>query len=235
MPRKTYIVIMAAGHGSRMGSATPKQFLPLGGKAILHRTVERFSTLFPDARFITVLPKEGIPLWKDYCLTRNFTLPQTVVAGGITRFHSVKNALGKIPDGALVAIHDGVRPLVSETLLQEMFARMEDVRALVPVVPCTDTLKVLRKGPDGVLEEVPGASVDRSAVWCAQTPQIFRSEDIKAAYQAPYDTAFTDDASVAATKGIPLSFIEGERDNLKITTPGDLVIAEAILRSASSN
>ena len=234
MDRKKYLVVMAAGQGTRMGGDLPKQFLRLEGKAILQRTIERFVAAEPQLRVVTVLPQEFIPLWKEYCKSHNVLLPQTLVAGGITRFHSVRNALAKLPDGALVAIHDGVRPLISVELIRRMFGRMASERALIPVVPSVDTLKAVEKEtlPDGStrLVAIPGEEIDRSRVWCAQTPQLFRSEDIRAAYAQAYDTAFTDDASVAARYGIPLSYIEGERYNLKITTPEDLQLAASILR-----
>ena len=220
---------MAAGSGTRMGSELPKQFLPLGGIPILRRTIERFTRACPQARIVTVLPKDSIPWWKEYCAAHFSHCPQILVEGGITRFHSVRNALAKIPDGAVAAIQDGVRPLVSEDLIREMLSRMDRVRALIPVVPMVDTLKVLRRGDDGELHTAEGAAADRAAIFGAQTPQIFRSEDLKEAYAQAYDTAFTDDASVVLRKGIPLSYIEGERYNLKITTPDDLALAQAIL------
>ena len=230
MDKKFYAVIMAAGSGTRMGSERPKQFLPLGGIPILQRTIERFARACPDARIVTVLPKDSIPWWKDHCAAHFSHRSQILVEGGITRFHSVRNALARIPDGAVVAIQDGVRPLVSEDLIRRMAAQMNRVRALIPVVPMVDTLKVLQRDADGQLRTATGAEADRSLIYGAQTPQLFRSEDLKAAYAQAYDTAFTDDASVARKKGIPLSYIEGERYNLKITTPDDLALAEAILR-----
>ena len=229
MDKKIYAVIMAAGSGTRMGSELPKQFLPLGGIPILRRTIERFTRACPQARIVTVLPKDSIPWWKEYCAAHFSHCPQILVEGGITRFHSVRNALAKIPDGAVAAIQDGVRPLVSEGLIREMLSRMDRVRALIPVVPMVDTLKVLRRDADGTLHTAEGAEADRAAIFGAQTPQIFRSEDLKEAYVQAYDTAFTDDASVVLRKGIPLSYIEGERYNLKITTPDDLALAQAIL------
>ena len=233
MERKKYLVVMAAGHGSRMGSALPKQFMTLGGRPILQRTIERFLEACPDIKVVTVLPKEYMPRWKNLCQQYNFYHPQILVEGGITRFHSVRNALGKVPDGAIVAVHDGVRPLVTPELVAAMFDRMSSCRALIPVLPSVDTLKAVRRTvtPAGeeVLETIPGVSLDRETVFRAQTPQMFLSEDIKAAYAQAFDTSFTDDASVAARKNIPLSYIEGERYNIKITTPDDLDFAEAIL------
>ncbi len=229
MTRKRYLVVTAGGSGTRMGSELPKQFLPLGGKAVLQRTIERFVDACPDIRVITVLPEAHVPWWRRYCQEKGFNCPQRLVKGGFTRFHSVKNALAYVPDGAVVAVHDGVRPLVSVPLLKEMFDRMETARALIPVVPSVDTLTVLDKAPDGEWTDT-GETVDRSRIYGAQTPQIFLSEDLKAAYAQGYDLSFTDDASVARRYGIPLSYIAGERTNLKLTTPEDLRLAEAILQ-----
>lgn len=227
MQRRKFVIIMAAGSGSRMGAQLPKQFLELGGKAILQRTMEVFLKACEDISVVTVLPKEHIGYWKDYCLRRNFTCPQILVAGGITRFHSVRNALERIPEGAVVAVHDGVRPLVSEGLVRELFAKAEDDAAIIPVVPCVDTMKVL-ENRDGLLKTIEGASADRSVLYGAQTPQIFHSEIIKKAYSMAYDTSFTDDASVVEKAGTRITYIPGERLNIKITTQEDLILAEAV-------
>ena len=233
MGRKKYVIVMAAGSGTRMGSELPKQFIELDGKAILQMTIETFLKACPDVSVITVLPEAHMAYWRNYCLQHNFTCPQVLVKGGITRFHSVRNALAKVPEGAVVAVHDGVRPLVSEGLVASMFESAESIQALIPVIPCVDTMKVLSKCklPSGeeVLSTMPGATVDRSVLYGAQTPQIFHSEIIKEAYSLPYDTAFTDDASVVEKYGKSLSYIMGERLNIKITTQDDLVLAKAIL------
>lgn len=216
-----YGIFVAGGSGTRMGGDVPKQFLPLDGRPILQCTIERFLEAVPEMKIITVLPRTHFQTWKDLCAIHSFHCPQTLVAGGLTRFHSVRNALKKVPDDAVVAIHDGVRPLLSPELIRRMLARMEEgCRALLPVVPVVDTLRSTDPGtPDP----------DRSRVVAVQTPQIFRAADIKEAYTQAYDLSFTDDGSVAARKGIPLTFEEGERFNLKITTPEDLILAEAIL------
>lgn len=232
------LIAMAAGSGTRMGSATPKQFLDLGGKPVLRRTIETFVSAIPDIKVITVLPKEHITFWKEYCLSSEFTCPQLLVSGGITRFHSVRNALERVPDGAIVAIHDGVRPLVSTGLIREMFSKMEGgrIHALIPVVPSIDTLKVLDTVQSDLGEKIikdSGEGIDRSRVFGAQTPQMFLSEDIKDAYSQAFDTSFTDDASVVAKKGIPLSFCAGERYNFKLTSPEDLSLARMITSSLS--
>ena len=229
MARKKILVVTAGGSGSRMGASVPKQFLELEGRAILQMTIERFREACPDIQVITVLPEAHLAWWRRYCQARNFNCPQRLVQGGFTRFHSVKNALAYVPDGAVVAVHDGVRPLLSAALIRTMFERMDSVRALIPVVPCVDTLKVLDKAPDGSLLTAD-EEVDRSRIYGAQTPQMFLSEDLKAAYTQGFDLSFTDDASVARRYGIPLSYIAGERNNIKLTTPEDLSLAEAILQ-----
>jgi len=232
MDRKNYVIVMAAGQGSRMGSSIPKQFLDLGGKPILRRTIENFISAVPGIRVVTVLPKEHVKTWRDYCTSNDFIYPQLLVEGGLTRFHSVRNALERIPDGAVVAVQDAVRPLASRAFISSLFAKMGECRAVIPVVPSVDTLKSVRKltlPGGGVKLEATGQEIDRSTVYCAQTPQLFRSEDIKEAYSQAFDLSFTDDASVAERKKIPLSYVEGERFNIKITTPDDMTFAEAIL------
>lgn len=228
MERKKFVIMMAAGSGTRMGAGRPKQFIELGGKAILQRTIEVFRRACPGISVITVLPEDFVQYWRDYCLEHNFSCPQVLVKGGITRFHSVRNALERVPEGALVAVHDGVRPLVSEKLVAELFAKTQEHPAVIPVLPCIDTMKVLGE-KDGELVALPGRSVDRSELFGAQTPQIFHSEIIKSAYSLAYDTAFTDDASVVEKYGKNLSYVIGERFNIKITTQDDLVLAKAIM------
>ena len=222
MRRKIYGIFVAGGSGTRMGGDVPKQFLLLDGKPILQWTIERFLEAEPGMTVVTVLPRIHFQTWKNLCAVHSFDCPQVLVAGGLTRFHSVQNALRKVPDGTVVSIHDGVRPLVSPDLVRRMFTRMQEggTRALLPVVGIVDTLRSTDPGTP---------APDRSKTVGVQTPQMFLSEDIRAAYRQAYDLAFTDDASVAESKGIPLSFIEGERFNLKITTPEDLVLAEAVL------
>lgn len=222
MRRNIFGIFVAGGSGTRMGGDTPKQFLLLDGRPILQCTIERFLEAEPDMKVITVLPKAHFQTWKDLCAVHSFHCPQTLVAGGLTRFHSVQNALRKVPEGAIVSIHDGVRPLVSADLVRRMLERMQsgECQALLPVIPVVDTLRST---------DPAAPDPDRAKVVAVQTPQMFRSEDIKAAYTQAYDLSFTDDASVAAQKEIPLAFEAGERFNLKITTPEDLVLAEAIL------
>ena len=228
MERKKILIVTAGGMGTRMGASVPKQFIELEGKPILRLTIERFLQAEPDLQVITVLPEAHVIPWRQYCIKADFTCPQRLVKGGFTRFHSVQNALVHVPDGALVAVHDGVRPLLSVDKIREMFAKAQSVPALIPVMPVTDTLKVLKKEADGRLAAT-GEPIDRSRIYGAQTPQIFYSEVLKQAYTQGFDTLFTDDASVAERYGIPLTFIAGERYNLKITTPEDLIVAKLLL------
>ena len=232
MSRKKYAIIMAAGSGTRMGAEMPKQFIELGGKAILQMTIEVFLSACPGVSIITVLPESHMDYWRQYCLDRNFICPQVLVKGGITRFHSVRNALDKVPEGAVVAVHDAVRPLVTEAFVKTMFEKAETTPALIPVLPCVDTMKVLetkRINGEDTLVTMEGQTVDRSVLYAAQTPQIFHSETLKEAYGQAFDTAFTDDASVVLKNGKNLSYLIGERFNIKLTTQDDLVLAKAIL------
>lgn len=224
MAREVYAVFVAGGSGTRMGGTVPKQFLELGGIPVLQRSVEAFLAAEPSARVITVLPAGHVEEWKQLCIRYAVPFPQTIVKGGITRFHSVLAALEKVPDGAVVSIHDGVRPLVSSALVRTMLDRMASPggpEALIPVLPVTDTLR----------STVPGAPApDRSAMVAVQTPQMFLSEKLKAAYRQPYDVSFTDDASVAERAGMVISTIPGEKFNIKITTPEDLRLASLLLQ-----
>ena len=214
MNRKLFAIFVAGGSGTRMGGDIPKQFIKLSGKPLLQLSIEKFLNACPDVHVITVLPERHFETWKSLCSECALDCPQVLVAGGLTRFHSVKNALERVPDGAIVAVHDGVRPFVSEDLIRRMVERMSGCRALIPVLPVMDTLRY---------RDLSLPDPDRSAIVRVQTPQMFLSEELKAAYGQAYDPSFTDDGSVARRYGIPLSFIDGERRNIKITVPEDLI------------
>lgn len=227
--KQKYLIVTAGGTGTRMGASVPKQFLMLGGVPVLQLTISKFVNSVPGLKVITVLPENYIELWKSLCYDNNFTVPQTIVRGGLTRFHSVKNALAKVPDGALVAVQDGVRPFVSSALLETLFREAEACPGVVPAIPCVDTLRPISRSEDGQgLVRLDDAPVDRSRVFAVQTPQIFQSEVIKEAYGQVFDTAFTDDASVVEKAGFPVKYIEGERLNIKLTTPEDMRLAEVV-------
>lgn len=225
--RKIYGIFMAGGNGSRMGADIPKQFLEIDGKTILQMTIERFLKACPEMKIVVALPKDQIETWKNICALKPFTVPQVLVEGGLTRFHSVQNALRKVPDGAIALIQDGVRPFASETLIREIVNRVASAPAVIPVIPITDTLKSLERTNDG-FREFGNSAPDRTKLFGAQTPQAFHSEVIKNAYTQAYDINFTDDASVAKKAGVPIEYTDGEVTNIKITTPFDLKIAKAV-------
>ncbi|MBR1755012.1 MAG: 2-C-methyl-D-erythritol 4-phosphate cytidylyltransferase [Bacteroidaceae bacterium] len=255
-----FVIIVAGGKGLRMGSDLPKQFLPIGERPLLMHTLEAFERACPGIRQILVLPQEQQDFWQTLCLRHTFTLPHTIVAGGPTRFHSVQNGLAAIPpsspispngpnspisplpptggvgEGSLVAVHDGVRPFASEAVIRRCFDAARQHGAAVPVTPVVETLREL--SPSGsVSDGLPaGASftVDRSRYRLVQTPQTFQLPLLRRAYEQPYRETFTDDASVVEALGHPITLVEGNRENIKITTPFDLTIAEALLASAHS-
>ena len=222
------VVIVAGGSGKRMGAALPKQFMMLGNLPILGRTINSIREALPASQIVVVLPEDHIELWKN--IAARFEIAKhSIAAGGKERFHSVKSGIDALsPEIKTIAIHDGVRPLVSVELVREMFRKAVEIPALIPVLPCIDTMKVL-KNEDGRLCAVEGAVADRSVLYAAQTPQIFHSEVLKSAYSLPYDTSFTDDASVVQKYGKSLSYIMGERLNIKITTQEDLLLAKAVM------
>lgn len=218
---KKFVVIVAGGSGSRMGSEIPKQFLLLAGKPILMHTVEVFHNFDPKAEIIVVLPEDQQEYWKDLCLTLNFGLTHQVVSGGESRFHSVRNGLARIETSGVVFIHDGVRPLVSSETLSRCLKTAQELGNAIPVLPVTESLRKT--------EGETSISVDRSLYFSVQTPQTFRCEQILEAFGQAFNPAFTDDASVAEKAGFRINLVEGNRENIKITTPVDLVFAEALL------
>jgi 2-C-methyl-D-erythritol 4-phosphate cytidylyltransferase len=230
-----YAIVVAGGKGLRMGADLPKQFLPIGGKPVLMRTLEVFERAIPGIHIILVLPADQQDFWRELCLRHSFALPHTVATGGETRFYSVKNGLNSIlPDfssvreESLVAVHDGVRPFVSADVIRRCFDAAHDHGAAVPVVPVVETLRQLVPQTQGGTESL---TVDRSLYRLVQTPQTFQLQLLQRAYEQSYRDAFTDDASVVEALGHPITLVEGNRENIKITTPFDLAIAEALLAS----
>ena len=219
---KKYAIILAGGEGRRMGGSVPKQFLDLCGKPVLRHTIERFLEYDPSMRIIVVIPSVHKEYWQRYCDETLFIESYIMPSGGMTRFHSVQNGLAYVPDGALVAVHDGVRPLITPEFIGSLFDEASRSGAAIPVLPPVESLR--RKLPDGSSE-----AVDRSLYVAVQTPQVFRSEILKAAYSQPYSTSFTDDASVAEACGQKISLCEGRRENIKITTPEDLAFARVLM------
>jgi 2-C-methyl-D-erythritol 4-phosphate cytidylyltransferase len=211
-------LIVAGGIGGRMNTIIPKQFLLLNKLPILMHTLNQFSHL---EEIILVLPSAQFDYWDSLCNTYNFTLKHTLVAGGETRFHSVKNGLGKVDDASIVAIHDGVRPLASTSLINRLISKVKEGIGIIPIVPVKDSIRKV----DGE----NSTHIDRSKLYKVQTPQCFFSSNIKKAYTQEFSKHFTDDASVFENNGGQITAILGEEKNLKITTEEELRISEFLI------
>ena len=231
-----YVIIVAGGKGLRMGSDVPKQFLPVGGLPVLMRTILRFREYSPALSIILVLPKAQQEYWCELCRQHQFPLPigedsalqkermggglYQLANGGKTRFHSVQNGLALIPDDAegVVGVHDGVRPFVAVDVIKRCYEEARVSKAVIPVVPVVETLRHVTEG-----------TKPRDEYRLVQTPQCFDIQLLKAANRQPYQDAFTDDASVVEAYGHAITLVDGNRENIKITTPGDLKIAEILI------
>ena len=227
-----YVIIVAGGKGLRMGSDIPKQFLPIGGKPVLMRTIDRFREYSEELQIILVLPKAQQDYWRQLCQEYDFPLPSIGEAGkghylladgGETRFHSVQNGLALIPDDAegVVGVHDGVRPFPSIDVIRNCYETAREKKAVIPVIPVVETVRHL--------EGEGSVTVPRGDYRLVQTPQTFDIQLLKAANRQPYNDGFTDDASVVEAFGYHITLVEGNRENIKITTPYDLKIAEVLI------
>ena len=216
-----YVIIVAGGSGKRMGGELPKQFLLVSGKPILMHTVESFARVGEDFKFILVLPEAHFSTWNALVEEYNFTIPVTLVSGGAERFFSVKNALAHVPEGALVAVHDGVRPFASKETINEAFTLASEKGAAVPVIDEVDSLRRVLSGAS--------QAVNRAEYKRVQTPQVFKSTILKNAYNQEFSCAFTDDASVVESIGHSITLTTGNVENIKITTPHELLLAEALI------
>lgn len=218
-----YIIIVAGGKGLRMGSDVPKQFLPVKGMPVLMRTISRFHECNPSMQIILVLPHHQQQYWHDLCSQYAFGIAHTVVDGGDTRFASSRNGLATIPDDATgtVGIHDGVRPFVAAEVISRCYDAARTHGAAIPVMPVTDTLRRIDSA-------TTGHNVLRTDYRIVQTPQVFDIALLKRAFTQPFREEFTDDASVVEAMGCSVEMVEGNRENIKITTPFDLKIAETL-------
>lgn len=226
-----------------MGTDIPKQFLPIGGKPVLMRTIERFREYSSDLQIILVLPKAQQEYWRQLCQQYQFSLPQQggdrggsylLADGGETRFHSVQNGLALIPDDAegVVGVHDGVRPFPSIDVIRRCYETARTAKAVIPVIPVVETLRHLEDAANSQLYTINSTlskTVPRSEYRLVQTPQTFDIQLLKAANRQPFNDNFTDDASVVEAFGFDITLVEGNRENIKITTPFDLKIAEVLL------
>lgn len=219
-----FAIIVAGGKGLRMGGEIPKQFLPVGGKPVLMRAIEVFRQAYSDINIVLVLPASQQDYWLQLCSEYAFDVPFQIANGGETRFHSVYNGLKLIPDDAdgIVGVHDGVRPFVTMETIRRCYDDAEKYGAVVPVVPVVETVRQLRE--DGSSFTVP-----RDEYKLVQTPQTFRISLLKEAYRQPYTSFFTDDASVVEAMGESVRLVEGNRENIKITTPSDIRFVNGLL------
>ncbi len=221
---RTGVIVVAGGRGARMGGSIPKQFRLLEGEPVLARTIRNFARALPDAQIVAVLPAEHLPFWRNLC-KRFDVAPHTTAEGGAERFHSVRNGLAALGgDVELIAVQDGVRPLTSDELIRRTVRAAAEHGAAVPVVEAVDSYRQT----DGEESHI----VDRSRLRIVQTPQVFRADVLRRAYEAECCADFTDDASVVERSGHAIFLCRGERQNLKITTPEDFVVARALLEAS---
>lgn len=218
---KKHVIIVAGGKGLRMGGEIPKQFLPVGGKPVLMRTLETFYAYDATMHIILVLPVSQQAYWKELCQVYGFTLPHDIADGGETRFHSVRNGLAWVTEDGWVGVHDGVRPFVSQAVIARCYTEAETWKAVIPVVDVVETMRQL--------EQEGSKTVPRSQYKLVQTPQVFDVQLLKRAYEQAFTEAFTDDASVVEALGQSIHLVPGNRENIKLTTPFDLKIAEVLL------
>lgn len=219
---KLYTIVVAGGSGQRFGSQTPKQFLELNGLPVIMHSINTFWNFDSSIGIVISLPADYFDFWQTLVSKYKFEVPHKIVAGGATRFQSVKNGLDSIEDEGLVAIHDAVRPLVSNETIARCFERAQQFGNAIPVIPMVDSIRELK--------DQSSFQVNRDAYVLVQTPQVFRVSLLKSAYKQEFSTLFTDDASVVEKMGIQIELTEGNRENIKITNQMDFIFAEAILK-----
>jgi len=223
----THAIIVAGGSGTRMQAPLPKQFLLLNGKPVLMYTLEAFNNSSTHPQLIVVLPEAYHTYWQELCLEHNFVLQHELVIGGDTRYQSVKNALQQIPDESLVAIHDAVRPLVSQDIIDTCYHTAYEKGNAVTTVNSRDSVRQM--------SGITSRALTRADIYLVQTPQVFRSALLKNAYQQPFEDKFTDDASVAEHAGHVIHMVQGNYENLKITFPEDIPFAELLLKQKAAS
>jgi 2-C-methyl-D-erythritol 4-phosphate cytidylyltransferase len=218
---KKSIIITAGGIGKRMGGTLPKQFLPLQGKPLLFYTIERFYEYDPKIEILLTLPQDWLSYWQSLCEEFSFSIPHQVISGGKERYHSIQLALA-YSTGNLVGVHDGVRPFVSIETISRCYEKAQLDGSAIPVMHIKESLRMLT-------DETLSVSVERSAYRSVQTPQVFQRNILVSAYERPFHDAITDDASLAEENGTTIYLVEGNEENIKITTPLDLSFCEFIL------
>lgn len=219
MQRST--IIVAGGSGKRLGGPVPKQFQTVKGRPLLMWTIEAFHRYDPAMPLIVVLPKEHFDIWRALCMGHRFFITHEVVAGGEQRWHSVKAGLEKVTDNGLVAVHDGVRPLVSTDLIARCFDAADAQAAAIPVVPVVPSIR--ETTAEG------SRALDRSRLLAVQTPQCFHTDLLRKAFEQPYDSSFTDEATLVERLGVKVALVEGEENNIKVTTAFDMRLVEIMV------
>ena len=223
---KTYAIIVAGGSGSRMHSAVPKQFLLLNGLPVLMHTINTFHNCQAQPQIIVVLPADSHDYWNELCKTHQFNIVHELISGGETRFHSVKNGLSLINDEhSIVAVHDAVRPLINKEVIDESYECAAQYGNAIVAIKSRDSVRQIKDNRS--------ISLVRDEIYLIQTPQTFQVEQLKFAYQQPYRANFTDDASVVEQTGVNINLISGSYQNIKITFPEDIAIAEFLLKNNS--
>lgn len=223
--QKKYAVIVAGGKGTRMGGSIPKQFLPLLGLPVLCHSIMAFAHALRDVKIILVAPEDQMDSARTILKSYTGKLNITIVAGGETRFHSVRNGLKEVDGDGIVFIHDAVRPLVSYELIERCLEGAIQHGSAIPAIPAVDSMRFV--SADG-----SSKPIDRNHIRIIQTPQTFRSDVILPAFNQDYDPSFTDEATVAEKYGIEVFLVEGDKNNIKITTPGDMIIADTLLKTS---
>jgi 2-C-methyl-D-erythritol 4-phosphate cytidylyltransferase len=218
-----YAIIVAGGKGRRMKKSVPKQFLLLAGKPILMYSIESFFRDNQETKIIVVLPSTEKSRWRKLCRDHSFHVPHVVVNGGLRRFDSVKNGLALVKKDGLVAVHDGVRPLLRQSLIRRTFRKAKRFGAAIPVIQVKDSVRIQ--------EGKTNKTVSRNSVLLVQTPQCFRTRLLKKAYELKYRSSFTDDANVAEANSMKIYLVAGREENIKITTASDLIFAEALMKT----
>lgn len=217
-----YVIIVAGGTGTRMNAGMPKQFISLAGKPILMHTIEKFYAADQAMKIILVLPENEISEWKKLCAQHHFIIAHEIVKGGETRFHSVKNGLERVGEHGVAGVHDGVRPLLSVSLISKCFSEAAKKGNAVPCMPIRESVRKVNGSEN--------QAMNRNELVAIQTPQCFSVASLKKAYLADYKSAFTDDASVVESIDEKINLVQGEHENIKITFPVDLIMAEAFMK-----
>lgn len=222
-----FAVIVAGGKGVRMGTAVPKQFLTLNGHPVLYHTIKAFTSAYPDIHLVLVLPPDQLSYAQMVLQSFTERIDLTIVAGGATRYHSVQNGLEAITENSIVFVHDGVRPIVSKSLIQRCYEQAVKLGSAIPAIAVAESMRIV----DGETSR----TINRDELRIIQTPQTFLSSVILPAFQQEYQPSFTDEATVAEAHGTKIYLVEGEQGNIKVTKPDDLVIAEALLKARNDN